>query len=83
MNDTKMKILKNIKDPIAIKDLQEKTGIQWGLLSIHLKDLEQKGLIMNVGKEGKSRVIQLNQFAVSKYFEAKEDELKETRQELM
>ena len=83
MNDTKMRILELLKQPTTIKELQNNSGLKWANLSLHLRDLEEEGLIIEVGKEGKSRVMQLNQFNIQKYFKREEDKLQETKENLI
>jgi DNA-binding transcriptional ArsR family regulator len=82
MNDTKMKILGLLKQPITIKELHRQIGLKWANLSLHLKDLEEEGLIIQVGKQGKSKVIQMNSYKLEQFLKEKEDDLKNLRQEL-
>lgn len=67
MNKNKLKILKYTKNPITIKALKEKTGLKWANLSKHIKELKKQGFIVQVGKYGKSKVIQINKYLVLKH----------------
>jgi len=71
------KILLNCKEPITIKDLRKKTGLKWANLSRHLTRLREKGWIIDVGRDGRSKVIQLNKY---KYNEDKRDEFNMLKQ---
>jgi len=77
MNETKLKILLLLKQPTTIKELQSKSGLKWSNLSLHLKDLKAKGFIMDVGKQGKSKVIQINMYNVNKYLLEQHNKLQE------
>jgi len=69
MDKSKQDILRFTKEPITIKELKEKTGLKWANLSKHLKDLRADSLIMDLGREGKSRVVQQNSFKVQEYID--------------
>lgn len=82
MNDTKFMILKNLKNPCTIKRLKYVTGIKWSNLSKHLKQLKKEGFLMEVGREGKSKVIQINRYKISRYLEEEIEGYKSMKQEL-
>lgn len=67
LNKTKIKILENTKRPIRIKDLKEKTGLKYSNLSIQLNQLIDDKIVMVVGKEGKSKVVQTNELELTKH----------------
>jgi DNA-binding transcriptional ArsR family regulator len=83
MNETKMKILELVKQPTTIKDLQEKSGLKWANLSLHLKDLEDEGYIIVLGKKGKSKVVQMNQHNVEQYFTKQYKQIDQMRDNLI
>jgi predicted transcriptional regulator len=82
-NDSnKLKILKILNYPTTIKELREKTELKWANLSLHMKDLSEKGLIMQMGKHGRSKVFQTNKFKLEQYFAEEENALNNMKQEL-
>jgi len=83
LNNNRMKILKEIKQPTTIKALQERTGINWANLSKHIKVLDKQGFILLLGREGKSKVIQSNKLNIKNYIEAEIDRLQSQKKELI
>lgn len=79
MNEAKWKLLELIREPITIKELQYRTGMKWANLSLHLKDLDENGFILQLGKQGKSKVIQINKFAINKFLTNEQEKLEEKR----
>lgn len=83
MNETKVEILKKAREPITIKDLHEQTGIKWANLSKHISELRDKGFIVELGKDGKSKVIQTNKYVVSKHIAEEIDSYQTIQKELI
>jgi len=83
MNENKMEILKCAREPITIKDLKAKTGLKWSNLSKHLSELESNGFILNLGKDGKSRVVQTNKYELSKHLAGEIDSFQTLQKELI
>ena len=67
----------NCKEPITIKDLRKKTGLKWANLSRHLDRLKDKGWIIDVGKDGRSKVIQLNKYKYNEHLKEEINTLKQ------
>jgi DNA-binding MarR family transcriptional regulator len=75
MNQNKIKILKAAKNLTAIKELQGKTELKMGNLCKHIKGLEEQGFIIDMGMDGKSRLIVTNTTKVVKYMSSEIKEL--------
>jgi len=73
--ETRELILVNCKEPTTIKDLQEKTGLKWANLSRHITRLKAKGWIVDLGRDGKSKVIQLNKYRYKDYLKNQQEEI--------
>jgi DNA-binding transcriptional ArsR family regulator len=73
----------NAIEPITIKELKERLGMKWANMSRHIKRLEEKGFIIDVGVDGMSRVVQTNKFAVKKFLEKDIEESKELMERLI
>lgn len=81
-NSNKIKILKTLNYPTTIKELRDKTELKWANLSLHMKDLIEKGLIMQMGKQGRSKVFQTNKFKLEQYLIEQDKILDEMKQEI-
>jgi len=83
MNDNQLKILEYMKQPITIKELQRISGVKWANLSLHLKTMKLHGFVLDVGKQGKSKVVMINEYKVNEYLKGREEALKRTRDSLI
>lgn len=75
MIQTRELILINCKEPITIKELQKKTNLKWANLSRHITRLKAKGFILDLGRDGKSKVIQLNKYKYKDHLESQREEI--------
>jgi DNA-binding transcriptional ArsR family regulator len=82
INSKKKEILKILNYPTTVKELRDKTQLKWANLSLHMKDLTEKGLIMQMGKQGRSKVFQTNRFKLEQYFVQEEQNLENEKKEL-
>lgn len=83
MITNQIKILKEIRNPLTVKAVQERTGLKWSNLSKHLSNLEREGYIVLLGKDGKSKVITSNKLKIKQFLDLKGVEIDKLRQELL
>ena len=83
LNDVKLKILRRLKHPKTVKMLKSETGLTWSNLSKQLQSLKKDGFVLDVGKEGKSKVMLINSHTVSKYLQDKIEDVQRIKEELV
>ena len=83
MNEAKKKILENAINPVTIKEIHEATKLKYPNLSKHIKELKDRGLLLDIGNKGKFKIVQTNKFMLKEKLNKEIDERKKMLEKVM